>query len=490
MNISDRIKGSRCTVLGVGISNFPLIECLVKMKNGGGEICVRDKKTAESLGNTAIWLRELGIELICGDDYLRTLPSETGVIFRSPGIRDDVAEIAEAVAHGATLSSEMEFFFEVCPSVDQIIAVTGSDGKTTTTTLLYEILRTEYKNKKIYVGGNIGMPLLPHADEMVKSDMPDIAVELSSFQLQTMRKSPGTAVITNISPNHLNWHTDMNEYINAKKNIFAHDGCRHVVLNYSNDITREIAAEIAKSRPDLRISYFTRGDFPAEILRENDRAILLDDDSEVYALFRGGERKNIFNVAEIKLPGKHNWENYMTATAALYDHVTAESISAVARSFGGVEHRGEFVRDVDGVSFYNSSIDSSPTRTAAAISAFKDCGRLDGEKKLVVICGGYDKDIPFEPLADALIAHGKVRTIVLTGETMEKICAVITNHADFDAERLNVISERDFAAAVEASRKAAQTGDVVILTPACASFDAFNNFEERGNRFKEIVRTF
>ena len=491
MSIADTILTSRCTVLGVGISNLPLIEVLVKMKNGGGDITVRDKKTAVQLGEVAERLSELGVILICGDDYMRGLGGETGVIFRSPGFRPDVDEIAAAVKNGAILSSEMEFFFEVCPSTEQIIGVTGSDGKTTTTTLLYEILRTEFANKKIYVGGNIGAPLLPYADEMRKSDVPDIAVELSSFQLQTMRKSPGTAVITNISPNHLNWHTDMDEYVEAKKNLLAHGGCRHAVLNYANDITRGIAADIAQNRADLRITYFTRGDFPAEILRTDDRAVLLSDDGAVYVLFADGERKDIFNVSEIKLPGKHNWENYMAATAALIDFVSPDSISAVARTFAGVPHRAEFVRTTeDGVSFYNSSIDSSPTRTAAAISAFKDGNRLDGGKKLVVICGGYDKNIPYEPLADALLSHGKIRAVVLTGATMGAICRVIESHTDFASAGVKVVCERGFDAAVLAARGEAMLGDVVILTPACASFDAFANFEERGDYFKEIVHGF
>lgn len=478
MNILKYIINTHCTVLGVGVSNLPLTEYLVNL---GAKVSARDKKSESDLGDTAAHLKSIGVELICGDDYMDGLENETGLIFRSPGVRHDTPEILKAVENGAVLTSEMELFFEICPSLSQIIGITGSDGKTTTTTLIYKMLQAMYDDKKIYVGGNIGTPLLSLAGEMKKSDIPDTVIELSSFQLQTMKKSPETAVIVNITPNHLNWHTGMDEYTEAKKNIIFH-GCRHAVLNYSNDITREIAHEISENHSGIRLTYFTRAEFPKEILRPNDRAVLLDGGGLIYILSSDGTKSPVINVSDIKLPGVYNHENYMTAIGAVYDYVSSDKILEIARTFGGVEHRGEFVREFEGISFYNSSIDSTPSRTAAAISTFKD-------RPVTVICGGYDKNIPFEPLADTLISHGSVHSVVLTGATMDMIYNVIINHPDYDSEKLHVIREPDFYKAVMASYREGKKGGIVILAPACASFDAFKNFEERGNRFKEIVNS-
>lgn len=478
MNILKYIKDSHCTVIGIGISNLPLIEYLVKL---GSKVTARDKKTEPELGETAGYLKSIGAELVCGPDYMQGIENETGVIFRSPGVRHDNAEISQAVKGGALLMSEMELFFEICPSLSQIIGVTGSDGKTTTTTLIYNMLQAQFINKKIYVGGNIGVPLLPVSNEIERAGTPNIVVELSSFQLQTMKKSPGTAVITNITPNHLNWHTGMEEYTEAKKNIIM-GGCSHAVLNYSNDITREIAFDVAKNHSETRITYFTRGTFPAEILRPGDRAVLLSG-GEIYVQRSDGTKFCVLNVDEIKIPGVHNHENYMAAIGAVFDYVTTDAILGVAREFGGVEHRGEYVKSISGISFYNSSIDSSPTRTAAALSSFKN-------RSLVVICGGCDKGIPYEYLAEALISHGRVHSVILTGATMDAIYNTIINNSGYDEKTISLVREPDFESAVTASYAAAMPDDIVILSPACTSYDAFKNFEERGNRFKEIVCSF
>ena len=440
------LKGKTAAVIGIGISNTPLIDYLLKE---GAKVTARDKKDLEKLPKDLTdRLTEKGVGLICGPGYLEGLDEE--IIFRTPGLRFDTPELADAVSRGAVMTSEMELFFELCPC--KIIAVTGSDGKTTTTTLISEMIKKQYG--KVFLGGNIGAPLLPDVDKMTPDDI--AVVELSSFQLHTMKRSPNVAVITNLSPNHLDYHKGMEEYADAKKNIFRHmKPGGTVVLNRNNGYTREMAKEVPEG---CRVIFFGEG---GEVC-EKDGAVFFGEDE-------------IMKTADIILPGRHNLENYMAATAAAYPDVSAENIRDIARTFGGVEHRLELVRELNGVRYYNSSIDSSPTRTAAALSSF--------DKKVIVICGGYDKHIPFEPLADALYEHAK--TVVLTGATAGKIKEAIDAA---NGKGLTVLTEPDFEKAVLAAVSCAKEGDCVILSPACASFDAFPNFMVRGNKFKEIIK--
>ncbi len=447
------VRGRHAAVIGVGISNRPLINMLL---SAGAKVTARDRKTREKFP-AADELEALGVKLVLGEEYLEGIDED--ILFKAPGIRSDKPELAEAVARGALLTSEMELFFELCPA--HIFAITGSDGKTTTTTLTAKLL--EAAGHRVYLGGNIGRPLLPLVGEMTPEDF--AVVELSSFQLHCMKHSPETAVITNVSPNHLDWHTGMEEYIEAKKTIFRHqkEGMR-LVLNYENGITREMADEAAAD-----VTYFGHdsiGKSAHEVI-ERDGVIYYD-----------GER--ILDCEDILIPGRHNAENYMAAIAATAGYVPPEVVRKLASSFGGVEHRCEFVRELDGVRYYNSSIDSSPTRTAAALSSFKN--------RVIVICGGYDKQIPFEPLGYTLSRHAKAA--VLTGATAGKIKAALTSCPEYSEGMPAIIEADHFENAVKAAREAAVPGDVVILSPACASFDAFANFEERGNRYKELVRKF
>ena len=438
----------RVTVIGLGISNLPLIDYLLKE---GAAVSARDRKVYDALPDNVKALEAKGVKLICGDGYLKGIDEE--YIFRTPGMRYDTPELSEAVAKGAVLTSEMELFFDRCPA--RMIAVTGSDGKTTTTTLISKMI--EKKFGKVYVGGNIGAPLLPYVDEMTENDW--AVLELSSFQLHTMKQSPHIAVITNLSPNHLDYHTDMQEYIDAKKNIFLHMGeDTKLVLNYKNDPTRELASEAA----------------------EGTSVIFFAKEGEVYekdgAIWCGDER--VVDTADILIPGHHNVENYMAATAAVYPIVGAEVIAELAKTFGGVEHRIELVRVKEGVRYYNSSIDSSPSRTAAALASF--------EEKVIAICGGKDKGVPFDTLALTLCRRAK--KVVLTGTTMETIRKAVLDCPEYKEGYPEIISEPDFKAAVKAAAAAADKGDVVILSPGCTSFDAFPNFMVRGEKFKEIVR--
>ncbi len=470
----SRISGGHCAVLGLGISNRPLIDVLRDL--GAKKITVHDKKTKEELAPYSTELEKSGVELVTGDGYLDSIQGD--VIFRSPGIRPDVASIRRAIENGAVLTSEMELFMELTPAT--VIGVTGSDGKTTTTTLTYKILCEECRKRgmgNVYVGGNIGKPLLSDVGKMTADDF--AVLELSSFQLYTFSRSPKISAITNISPNHLDWHTDMNEYITSKCNIFLHEPSRQLILNADS------AEEMGICVPEgLDITYFssTARSYAETVRKKEGKCSAVFEKDGKIVLCDGDEEacREMVSVSDIKLPGRHNVENYMTAIALTKDLVGCESVRTVARSFGGVEHRLEFVRELDGVKYYNSSIDSSPSRTAAALSA------LNGSKT-VVICGGYDKHIPFEPLADALCEYAVGAVII--GATANKIYEAIKACPDFSGEKLSIILESDFERSVYLARELARSisADTVLLSPACASFDAFRNFEERGKRFKETV---
>lgn len=468
--LDEKIKNGRVTVLGIGVSNRPLIKYLL---DRGARVTARDKKSFEMLMPHSKELEERGVELILGDAYLEDITED--VIFRAPGIRPDLPQIKAACDKGAILTSEMELFFELTPAT--VLAVTGSDGKTTTTTLTYKILEAELAKNgrgRVWVGGNIGTPLLQYVDEMTENDF--AVVELSSFQLYTMSRSPKRAIITNITPNHLDWHTDMDEYTAAKRNICKHKPIEHLTANAENALSAKIGCEA-----EVGVTFFSSvgTDYLSVTKRKDNACAIFEEDG--YITFSDGKtNEKIIKTDEIKLPGRHNVENYMAAISITRGLVSKETIAEVARTFGGVAHRLEFVRELDGVKYYNSSIDSSPTRTAAALSALS--------QKPIVICGGYDKNIPFEPLATALCDRAK--KIVLTGATAPKIMAALLACPTFDAEKLPIIEKKDFEEAVKAARSEAENGDIVLLSPACASFDAFVNFEERGNRFKSIVNDF
>ena len=464
----NKFKDKDCRVLGFGRSNRPLVEILlsagarVTVHDGDNDI-LNEEQTQEFISR--------GANFSVGEGYLHSLGGD--YIFRSPGIRPDLPEITEAVNNGAELTSEMELFFEVCPCL--IIGITGSDGKTTTTTITHLLLETEFKKNgkgMAYVGGNIGAPLLPLVFEMTEDDV--AVVELSSFQLQTMKQSPSRAVITNMSPNHLNWHTDMGEYVVAKRNICSHSGIEHLVVNRENVITHGIAQSC-----DVCTTYFssTRSSYEEiePILKKNCSAVY--EDGGIIYFDDGKDREPILKVSDILLPGIHNVENYMAAIAVTRGLVSADTVVKVASSFGGVEHRLEFVRERNGVKYYNSSIDSSPTRTAAALSAIG--------KAPVIICGGSEKNVSFEGLAIDLCT--RVKAVVLTGQSAPHILAEIEKCPSYDKEKLTVKHIPNFDEAVLAAEGIAEEGDIVLLSPACASFDAFKNFEERGNRFKTII---
>ena len=456
MTLRDYIESLRhktVAIIGIGVSNTPLLELLLAE---GIRVTACDKRSREQMGEQAEHLEQLGCELHLGADYLKDLDAD--VIFRTPGLRPDVPEIAACVDRGAVLTSEMEVFFEVCPCT--IIAVTGSDGKTTTTTIIAELLKAA--GKRVWVGGNIGHPLLCEADGMLDTDY--AVLELSSFQLMTMKHSPHIAVVTNLAPNHLDVHRNMAEYVAAKENIFRHQSGEDVaVFNADNDIT----AEQSRRAPG-RARLFSRQDEVA------DGVFLRGEDIVCRS---GGHERVVMTTGDIKIPGVHNVENYMAAIAAVDGLVPDEVIRDFAREFGGVEHRIELVRTYRGVRYYNDSIASSPSRTIAGLRSFHE--------KVVLIAGGYDKHIPFDVLGPEIVEH--VKLLVLCGATADKIRAAVENAPGYQPGKPEIRDVTPFTAAVEAARDRAQPGDVVTLSPACAAFDQFKNFAERGKFFKSIV---
>ena len=448
----DDLRGKRVAVIGIGVSNTPLIKMLVR---AGVQVTACDKRDRADFGGQAEALESLGVTLRLGEDYLEGLDQD--VIFRTPGLRPDVPQLLAARERGAVLTSEMEAFFEVCPC--QMIGVTGSDGKTTTTTIIAGLLKAA--GYTTYVGGNIGKPLLPDADGMEHGDV--AVLELSSFQLMTMQRSPDIAVITNLAPNHLDVHTSMEEYVSAKENIYLHqeeEGL--VVLNEDNEITRSFAAKAPG-----RVMCFSRKQELERGVYVKDGAIWVSDDN--------GKRE-VLPIEGILLPGVHNVENYMAAIAAVDGLVPDEVIRGFAARFGGVEHRIELVRTLDGVRYYNDSIASSPSRTMAGLRSFAE--------KVILIAGGYDKHIPFDVLGPEVVAH--VKHLILTGATADKISAAVRGCPEYHGQP--PITKYDgFTEAVLAAHSMAKPGDVVILSPACASFDQFKNFAQRGEAFKKII---
>lgn len=441
----DSVKNKKIAVIGIGISNRPLIKYL---KDAGAEVTAYDKRTKEELGEIYNEMNGIGVKTVLGENYLDNLEGE--IIFKTPGLRFDNPSLVKAREKGALITSEMEMFFEVCPS--KIIAVTGSDGKTTTTTLIYEILKKS--GYTVWLGGNIGNPLLCDAEKMTDSDI--VVLELSSFQLHTMKKSPNIAVITNITPNHLDMHKDYQEYIDAKKNIMRYQNKDDIlIVNASNDVTTKIGKEAKGVLLDFS--------------SKKDAYISLKDGT----ILRNG--KPILKTSDIKIPGMHNVENYMAAIAAVIGLATDEAILEVAKTFGGVPHRIELIRNLDGVSYYNSSIDSSPNRTINTLKVF--------DKKVILIAGGKDKGIPYDDLGPYLAE--KVKILILIGKTADKIEKSLR---DYDKNTdVKIIRCETYPEVVKTAYSLAKDGDIVILSPASTSFDMFSNFEERGNLFKELV---
>ena len=441
------LPGKKIAVLGLGVSNRPLVRLLLEF---GCDVTGCDRTPREKLDQEVLDLESAGCKLSLGEGYLDGIHAD--LVFRTPGMHPGNPAIVALKEQGAAVTSEMEVFFEVCPCT--CIAVTGSDGKTTTTTLVSEMLKAE--GHTVWLGGNIGTPLLPLVRQMRADDY--AVVELSSFQLMDMERSPHIALITNLAPNHLDVHKDMEEYVEAKKNIYRFQSDVDVlVVNADNLITAPL------SGPGETRSFSRQGK-NAFVRLENGM------------ILRRGEE--VLAKSDILLPGEHNVENYMAAIAVVEGLVSDDTIRSVAKTFGGVEHRIELVRIKDGVKFYNDSIASSPSRTIAGLLSFHE--------KVILIAGGYDKHIPYDVLGPVVCDHAK--KVFLGGATGPQIRAAIEAAPNYVPGCPEIVDCDGFDAAVMAAAAAAQEGDIVLMSPASAAFDQFKNFMVRGEHYKKMIR--
>ncbi len=455
-SFKERIIKQRVAVIGLGASNTSLVEYLGKL---GVNLTVFDQGTREDLKDRIEAVKDYNIDFCLGGHQLSRLKG-FDVIFKTPVIRPDIPELSEEQKNGAVVTSVMEVFFDLCPA--EIFAVTGSDGKTTTSAIIYEFLKEA--GYHCLLGGNTGTPLLSRIDEVRPEHK--IVLELSSFQLMTMKKSPQEAVITNIFPNHLDMYKSMEEYLEAKKNIYRYqDGNGLLVLNYDNGITRGLATEAPG-----RTVYFSR-------TCELESGAFLKDD---LLCFRENDKASeILQQKDILLPGNHNVENYLAAIAATRAYANTDAVARAASALSPMEHRMEFVREIGGVRYYDDSMGSSPSRTMAALNAF------DG--RVVLIAGGYDKNLSYDPMGDVLVE--KVKHLILMGQTASMIEMALMRKVigKYRGMNIRITHCSTLKQAVDCASLSARPGDIVLLSPASAGFELFKDFNERGNLFKDYV---
>ena len=452
---NEYIKYRKVAVIGLGVSNIPLIDYLYIHK---ANVTVFDDRTIDELPQDIITkITNYGFAFSFGEKSLNKLHN-FDLIFRSPSCLPTKPELEAESQRGAIITTEIELLMKMCPS--KIIGITGSDGKTTTTSLVNSIL--QQAGYKTFLGGNIGTPLFTKLDEMTPEDI--VVLELSSFQLMGMEISPQIAAITNITPNHLNIHKDYEEYIEAKKNIFKNqDENGILVLNYDNEITKNCSKEA-----NGKVVFFSSKE-------KLDNGYIVDDD--IVKECNDKIRKHIIATDDIVLRGKHNLENIATALAITSTLVDIDVAIEAIKEFKPVPHRIEFVKEIDGVKWYNDSASSSPTRTLSGINAFKE--------DIVLIAGGYDKNLDYTPLAKPILQ--KVKTLILIGQTANKIFDAVKNEMDEQNKEVKIYMADSLEQATEIAKKHAHPGQVVLFSPASASFDMFKNFADRGNKFKEIV---
>ncbi len=466
----EKIKGKKIALVGMGVANVPCAEFLAKH---GIEVYACDRKDEEYIGREICdKLKSLGVKFSLGEGYLDILP-EMDIVFRSHGILPfQNPWIGECIKRGQTVTTEMEVFFDYCPC--KLYAVTGSNGKTTTTTLISKMLEKE--GKRVFLGGNIGKALMPELDNITENDV--AVVELSSFQLLTMGNlvnKPDVAVVTNIESTHLDHHISLDEYVDSKRNILIYQNAsQRTVLNADCDYS--IGNTVYH---DMR--YDVRGRlYQFSISHEVENGAYLDRESGNIYYAEDGNKTLIMNKSDIVIPGEHNIENYCTAISAVWEDVSAESIISVAKTFSGVEHRIEFVREVGGVKYYNDSIATSPSRVISGLKAF-------GER-IIVIMGGSDKGNDMSLMVPYILKYVKV--LVLNGTTADKIYDTVVNSEGYTESGLKIIKVNTMQEALLKAKEEAKRGDIVSLCPACPAFDQFKTFEYRGREFKKLVNEF
>ena len=452
---NEYIRFRKVAVIGLGVSNIPLLDYLYEKK---AQVTVFDERSIDEIPQDIITkINTYEFKYSFGKNCLENLKG-FNIIFRSPSCLPTKPELQEEANRGAIVTTEVEMLMEMCPC--KIIGVTGSDGKTTTTSMINAILQKAGYNT--FLGGNIGTPLFTRLPEIKPDDI--VVLELSSFQLMNMHVSPDIAVITNITPNHLNIHKDYEEYIEAKKNIFKYqDENGILILNYDNDITRSCYQE-AKGK----VVYFSSK-------TKLDNGFIVDED--IIKECEDKVRKHILNTEEVILRGNHNFQNIATALAATKTLVDTDVAVQAIKEFKPVEHRIEFIREINDVKWYNDSASSSPTRTLSGINAFKE--------NIILIAGGYDKNLDYEPLAKPIL--DKVSTLILIGQTAEKIFDVVKSEAEKQDKKIDIYMCDSLEQTIDIAKKSAKKGDVVLFSPASASFDMFKNFADRGEKFKNLV---
>lgn len=452
---NEFIKFRKVAIIGLGVSNQPLIDYLYEKK---AKVTVFDEREIDEIPKQIMdKITNFGFEFFLGENCLENLNGFT-LIFRSPSCLPTRLELEAEANRGAIVTTEIEMLMKMCPC--KIIGVTGSDGKTTTTSLINAILKQGGYNT--YLGGNIGTPLFTKLSEITPEDI--VVLELSSFQLMGMEISPNIAVITNITPNHLNIHKDYEEYIESKKNIFKYQNKNDkLILNYDNDITRNCANET-----EGKVVFFSGKE-------KLDNGYIVD--KKVIKECNDRIRKHVLNTNEVILRGEHNFENIATAIAATNELVDIDTAVNAVKDFKPVEHRLEFIREIDGVKWYNDSVSSSPTRTIAGLYSF--------DEEIVLIAGGYDKNLDYTPIAKPIIE--KVKTLILLGQTSGKIFESVKEELDKQDKDLDIYMCDNLNQTIELAKKVAKTGQIILFSPASASFDMFRNFADRGNQFKELV---
>ncbi|MCI8310305.1 MAG: UDP-N-acetylmuramoyl-L-alanine--D-glutamate ligase [Clostridia bacterium] len=457
---NNYLDGRRVAIIGLGVSNIPLIEYMHEV---GAETVVFDKRELDKIDHEIInKVICYDMEYSLGNNYLDKLVG-FDIIFRSPSCLPTTPELKLEASRGAIITTEIEMFMELCPGT--IFGVTGSDGKTTTTSLIYEILKA--KGYNTYLGGNIGCPLFTKVKEIKPEDM--VVLELSSFQLMNMKISPKVAIVTNITPNHLNIHEDMEEYIEAKKCIINSQNKESlVVLNYDNDITRDFAKDALGE-----VVFFSHN-------TKISKGYMVDQNSIKFC--NGDFRTHILETKNMQIKGIHNYMNAACSIAATKDYVDLETAVEAICNFKGVEHRLELVKQTkDRIKWYNDSASSSPTRTIVGLNSFPT-------KNVILIAGGYDKNLEYEPIAKPIV--NSCKSIILIGQTADKIEKVIRKEIKNGIKEVNIYRCETLEETVLLANKIATKGDAVLFSPASASFDMFKNFDDRGKQFKALVQKY
>ena len=458
-DFESKLKNQKIAVIGLGVSNIPLIDYLYQ-KNAN--VTVFDDREEEKLEQNVInKIKDYGFKFYLGKGNLNNLKG-FDLIFRSPSCLPTKPELIEEKNRGAIVTTEIEQLIKMAPC--KIIGVTGSDGKTTTTTLTYEILKNA--GYKVYLGGNIGIPLFTKLSEIEPDDI--IVLELSSFQLMGMEISPEIAGITNITPNHLNIHKDYQEYIDSKKNIFKYQDENGVlVLNADNDITNS-----CRDEANGKVIMFSS-------TKKLENGFIVDNG--IIKECEDGIRRHIIDTKDLKLKGEHNFQNICTALALTKGLVDIDKAVDTIKEFSGVHHRLELVRVIDGVEWYNDSASTSPTRGISALNAFDN-------KEIVLIAGGADKNLDYTPIGRPIVEN--VRCLILIGQTANKIYEAVKKELELQNKNLDIHMCESFKQSLDLAKRVAKSGQIVLFSPASTSFDMFKDMYDRGDRFKEEVMKF